>query len=121
MAKTKVVIVYSPGQALRRTVIIPSDDAQVPMHTANLAPGEAVMVGSLWDYRAMGPDMMLFRHVWRSPATDRCAIINPAGYVVAVSRMDPAIDRLPPLHRFHRDPKGVAVVGRLAKNLPLLP
>lgn len=120
MTKTKVVIVYSPGQGLRRTTIIPDDDSQVPIHTANLAHGEAVMVGLLSDYRRIGPDAMLVRYLGRKPTTDRCAVINAAGYVVAVIRADPAIDRHP-AGRLHRDPKGVAVVGQPASGLGLLP
>jgi hypothetical protein len=122
VAATKVVIVYSPNQGMRRTVIIPSDDSQVPIHTANLQPGEAVMVGSLSDYRwNYGPDKMLARYLGRQPTTDRCAVVNSAGYVVGLLKMDPALDRPPPLCRLHRDPNGVAVVGQLAMNLPLTP
>lgn len=120
MPRTKVVIVYSPGQARRRTVILPDDDSQVPVHTRNIAPGEAVLVGTLTDYRRYGPDVMLERYTGRKAQADRCAVINHAGYVVGIIQADPVIDRHP-AGRLHRDPAGVAVVGHSCKNLSLLP
>jgi hypothetical protein len=120
MARTQVVIVYSPNQGIRRTTIIPDDDSQIPVHTKNIAPGEAVMVGTLSDYRRMGPDAMLARFLGRKPTTDTCAVINAAGIVVHVIRADPAIDRHT-AGRLHRDTNGKAVVGSQAKDLGLLP
>ena len=121
MPQTLVVIAYSPGQGLRRVVVLPDDDSQVPVHTRNLAPGEQVMVGSLSDYRTMGPDAMLARYLGRKKTSDRCAVVA-AGVVVGLVAMDPAIDRVAGGH-LHRDPNGVCVVGQPvpATRMPLLP
>src|SRR4051812_5875113 len=121
MPRTKVVIGYSQNLASRRTLVLPHDDAEVPERVAWLqSMGDAVLVGTLADYLHYGPDAMLARHLGRKPQATRCAIINHAGYVVAVLNADPAIDRHP-AGRLHRDPAGVAVVGRPCKNLSLLP
>jgi hypothetical protein len=120
MSKTQIIIVYSPTQALRRTVIIPDDDSQVSMHTKNIQPGECVVVGLLSDYRLYGPDAMLSRYLNRQATTDRCAVIDHTGTVVGIVNADPAIDRLP-LHRLHRDPQNKAIIGQLALGLSLLP
>lgn len=120
MARTQVVIVYSPGQGRVRTVVIPDDDSQVVVHTRNLMPGEAVLVGTLADYQKYGPDAMLARFLGRQPTTDRCAVVNSAGFVVGIVRADPAID-WHPAGRLHRDPQLKAVVGQRAQDLGLLP
>jgi len=120
MARTQIVIGYSFGQGVRRTTVIPDDDSQVPTYVAWLASmGEQVLVGTLTDYRFLGPDAMLARFLGRQPTTDRCAIVNAAGYVVGVIRADPTMDRHP-LGRLHRDPQMKAVPGQLASGLGLL-
>ena len=108
---SKVVIVYSPGQALRRTVIIPDDDSQVPIHVANVVPGEAVVVVSLGLYRLIGPDACLEQVLGRKKQSDRCAVVDGRGVVIGLMPMDPAIDRHHPLGTLYADPEGKAVVG----------
>ena len=114
--QTKVVIVYSIAQGQRRTAIIPDDDSQVSIHTQNVVAGEGVLVGSLSDYRTIGPDAMLERHLGRKPSTDRCAIVNKAGIVVGIIRADPAIDSHL-LGQLRLDHDGSAIVGKLAPTL----
>lgn len=121
MAKTKVIIIYSSKQGILRKVIIPDDDSQIPNYIANIKTGEQVMIASLTDYLwNYGPNNLLARFLGRKSTTDRCAVINAAGYVVAIVRADSAID----YHksgRLHCDPNKTAVVGQLARNLSLLP
>ncbi len=112
MSQTQIVIIYSPNHGRRRTVILPDDDSQVPVHTTNLAPGEQVMVGSLSDYLTIGPDAMLQRYLGKPPVNDRCALVNAAGVVVAHLCADPLIDRVDG-HTLHHDPQGKSVVGKL--------
>ena len=95
MAQTQIVIIYSPNQNQRRTVIIPDDDSQIPIHTANIINGEAVLVGSLVDYQNIGPDAMLAAYIGQQPTSDRCILIDNTNTVVAVVRADPAIDYQP--------------------------
>lgn len=95
MAQTKVVIIYSPNQNVRRTVIIPDDDSQIPIHTANIVKGEAVLVGSLSDYQTIGPDAMLVAHTGQQASNDRCAVVGNLGNIIAVVRGDPLIDTHP--------------------------
>ena len=109
MAQTKVVIVYSPNQNLRRAVIKPDDDSQIPIHTANIAKGEAVLVGSLSDYQTIGPDAMLAAHTGKQPTSDRC-IVHGNGQVMAVVRGDPLIDTHP-LGTVALDTTGQAYAG----------
>lgn len=94
MAQTQIVIVYSPNQNKRRSVIIPDDDSQIPIHIANLLKGEAFMVGLLSDYQAIGPDALLALHTGKSPASDRCIVHNGL-MVQAVVLGDPLIDTHP--------------------------
>jgi hypothetical protein len=114
VAQTKVVIVYSPNQNLRRTVIIPDDDSQISIHTANILPGEAVLVGSLADYISIGPDAMLMAYTGRQPSSDRCMVISNDN-VVAVFKGDPLIDTHP-LGEVVADVTGKAMVGATYKN-----
>lgn len=95
MAATKVVIIYSPNQNLRRTVIIPSDDSEVRVHAANIHPGEAVLVGTLADYQKIGPDAMVLAATGIAPTSDRCAVVDHTGKVAAVVKGDPLIDSHP--------------------------
>jgi hypothetical protein len=44
------------ARAVAWRVIVPDDDSQVSIHTSNLAPGEAALVGLLSDYQSIGPD-----------------------------------------------------------------
>lgn len=118
---TKVVIVYSPGQALRRTVIIPDDDRQVPLHVRNVAPGEAVLVGSLGLYRLIGPDEMLRRVLGRKSVSDRCAVVDARGVVIGHIGADPAIDRNYRHGTLHHDPEGRTVVGQGYHHLDYRP
>lgn len=120
MAQTQAVIVYSVSQGVRRRLVLPNDDAQIAMHAANVAPGEAALVVRLSDLRAVGPDALLVRLLGHKTTTDRCAVINAAGVVVAVIHADPSIDH-DPRGRLHRDPYFAAVIGQLATGLRLLP
>jgi hypothetical protein len=120
MAQSQVVIVYSPGQALRRTVVIPDDDSQVPIHTQNLQPGEAAVVVSLGLYRLVGPDAALASVLGRTAISDRCALADATGKVIGLIRADPAIDRRHPLGTLYHDPGAKAKVGGGVHNLGLL-
>src|SRR5205807_1944920 len=87
---------YSPTQGVRRTTIIPDDDSQVPGYADWLqGMGESVLVGTLEDYRSIGPDVMLARHRGQEPSSDRCAVVSQDGVVVALVRADPEIDKHP--------------------------
>jgi hypothetical protein len=121
MPHSQAVIVYAPASGNVRSVIYPSDDSQAPSHTANIGPGEAVLVVSASDCRQYGAESLLARQLNRPATASRCAVINAAGFVVAVVPADPAIDKPPPFCRLHRDPNNKAVVGQLASNLSLLP
>lgn len=109
MAQTKVVIVYSPNQNKRRTVIIPDDDSHISIHTANIVKGEAVMVGNLSDYQFIGPDALLANFIGQQPTSDRC-IVYANGQVQAVVLGDPSIDKHP-LGTLAIDTTGQAYVG----------
>jgi hypothetical protein len=116
--QTKVVIVYSPNVLQRRHVVIPTDDSEVGIHTANLQPGEAAVVGLLSDYHAIGPDAMLAKLFSVPPSNHRSVVVNAFGVVVDVVQMDPAIDQHP--HgRLLRDPMGLAQVGQSVAGLGL--
>ena len=113
MPQTQIVIVYSPNQNKRRAVITPDDDSQVPIHTANIVKGEAVLVGSLSDYQQIGPDAMLAAFTGQQPTSDRCIVISPDAVnptVVAVCLADPLIDTHP-LGQLAVDTTGQAYVG----------
>lgn len=114
MAQTQVVIIYSPNQNKRRTVIIPDDDSQIPIHTANIVKGEAVMVGSLSDYQTIGPDAMLVAHTGQQPSSDRC-IVHDGLTVKACVLGDPLIDTHP-LGTLAIDTTGQASVGLSVVN-----
>lgn len=121
MSQTLVVIGYSPNQGVRRTTVIPDDDNQVSTYVNWIRGiGESVLVGTMSDYKLMGPDAMLARFLGRSRTTDRCAVINSAGYVVSIICADPLMDSHPE-GRLHHDPSRVAVVGQQSLNLGLFP
>lgn len=114
MPATKVIIIYSPNQNRRRTVIIPDDDSQIPIHTANIVKGEAVLVGDISDYRSIGPDAMLVAHTGKQPSSDRC-IVHSNGKVVACVLGDPLIDTHP-AGALTIDNTGKATVGLSVDN-----
>lgn len=120
MALSKVVIVYSPRHARRRTVIIPDDDSQVPIHTRNLKAGEAVLVVPLADYRLTGPDGLLEKHLGRPAENDRYAITDGAGRVTHFLCMDSSIDREYAGRAYH-DPEARARIGDYVHRLGLSP
>src|SRR4029077_9937773 len=99
-------------------MIIPDNDSQIPQHTSSLMPGEKALVLSMADYKQRGPDVALGMYLGRKPTSDRCAVINHAGYVAGVVHADPWIDRHP-AGRLHRAP--TSVPGQLAVGLGLLP
>jgi hypothetical protein len=127
MSKTQVVIVYSPNTGCRRRTIVPIasdpddwDSVRVPLHAANLQPGEAVMIGTLSDYHTMGPDAMLARYLGRPAQNERCAVIHHAtGVVIGLIQADPKLFQHPDGHLLRPDPRGVVVIGQLARDLPL--
>ena len=114
MAQTQVIIIYSLNQNKRRTVVIPDDDSHIPVHTANIQPGEAVLLGSLAEYKAIGPDAMLVNHTGKQPSNDRC-VIHANGKINAVVSADPLIDTHP-LGQIIHDTTGVARVGYTVTN-----
>jgi hypothetical protein len=127
VAQTQVVIVYSVALGRRRTVIIPDDDSEVPIHLANILPGEAAFAGSLAQYHGIGPDAMVFAKTGHAPLSDRCIVVAPNAVpqsVAAVIRADPAIDSHP-LGNIIIDVTGQAVPGLLVVNgvavLPVFP
>lgn len=111
MPASKVVIVYSPGQALRRVVTIPDDDSQVPALVANVSRGERVLVTSLGLYRLIGPDAILERVTGRKRTSDYCAVVDGRGVVIGHLCADPAIDRLRGATLYH-DPDRLTVHGQ---------
>lgn len=91
MAQTKVVIIYSPNQNRRRTVVKPDDDSQIDLHLNNIIKGEAAFVGTLADYETIGPDAMLEAYTGKTPSSDRCIVVHN-NTVIAVVCADPLID-----------------------------
>ncbi len=61
----KVLIGHKSG--VRHTVVLPDEESQVPGLVAWLeGMGESVLVGDVADYRELGPDVMLERHLGKS-------------------------------------------------------
>lgn len=116
MPQTKVIIVYSPSQNKRRTVIIPDDDSQVNIHATNIAKGEAVFIGSLLDYQTIGPDAMLIAHTNQQASSDRYAIIDGVGNVVLMALLDPLIDIIPQGYIAIQDSQKQLMVGATFVN-----
>ena len=117
MPQSQVVVIYSVSLSSVRRIVHPEDDSQVQGHLFGLQAGEAALVGSLSDYRTIGPYAMLARYLGRPPVNDRCAIVNAAGIVLGHLRADPTIDRHP-LGTLYHDPHSKSVVGKLV-NIPL--
>lgn len=91
MAQTKVIIVYSLNQNLRRRVVKPDDDSQIPFHS-DCADGEALAIVDLEDYDALGADAVLGQYLMQIPQSDRhCIIHNETNEVLAVVSADHTI------------------------------
>jgi hypothetical protein len=129
MAKSKVVIVYSPYQARRRAVIVPDandppdwDEVHVPAHIAReTAPGERAVTIPIGLYHLIGPDAALQQILGRPPQSSRHAVVDPGGKVVSFIHVDSAI--FPVVfrdgHTIKPDPNGRAKVGDLVHRMIL--
>lgn len=93
MAATKVGIIYSVAQSLRRVVFVPDDDSQLPLKPR---AGEAYIEQTLADYQQFGPDFAVQKATGNPPLSDRCVRVPPnvLGIVSAILRADPSIDTL---------------------------
>lgn len=109
MTVTKVLIVYSAAQKIRRTTIIldhpGADDAEFAYWESTIVPGEIAVYIPLDEYNAMGKsdyselgtslDQWLAEQIGE-PSSDQCAVVDGEnGYVSAVVRADPRIDDHP--------------------------
>ena len=92
MPQTKVIIIYSPNQNVRRTTIIPHDDADIDIHVNNISKGEAVLIGEKSDYDTIGADAMLEKHTESKPSSDRCVVVDGDDNVCCLIKGDPLID-----------------------------
>lgn len=93
MTATKVGIIYSVAQSLRRVVFVPDDDSQLPLKPR---AGEAYIEQTLADYQQFGPDFAVQKATGNTPLSDRCVRVPPnaLGIVSAILRADPSIDTL---------------------------
>lgn len=88
MAATKVVIIYSVTQNLRRRVIKPHDDSQIDLHTV-CGEGEAAVVVDLEYYDTLGADAVLGQCLMQIPQSDRhCIVHNVTNEVLTVVGAD---------------------------------
>jgi hypothetical protein len=95
MAQTKVIIIYSPNQNVRRATIVPHDDADIEIHVNNITKGEAVLIGEKLDYDTIGPDAMLSAYTKQQPSSDLCVVVDSNGNVCCGIKADPLIDSHP--------------------------
>jgi hypothetical protein len=102
MPVSKIAVVYSLALSRRRRVIIPSqDDSELEWFTANLAPGEGVVImpySALEDVDGRllpgkNVDNALERNLGKPAMSDRCIVTDKNGAVTHVVLADPSIDR----------------------------
>ena len=97
MALTKVGIIYSLAQLVRRELIKCADDSGYKAHIDRLLPGEGWFEIPIDVYNSFGNPHAIDDYLEASVGaalSDRCAVIN-GDNIVAVCCADPAIDRHP--------------------------
>lgn len=95
MACNQVIIVYSPNQNVRRRVVKPDFDSQIPGLIASHLPGEAYLIVSQEDYDTYGPDALVGWETMSAPSSDHCMIVRNGVLLHARVLADPQIDTYP--------------------------
>jgi hypothetical protein len=107
MTVTKVLVIYSIAQKVRRTLVkldhAGADDREFAIHEAGMVSGEdklyiAIDVYKGFDTKLVNGALPLdiyIASIIGPPASDRCAVITGKGRVVAVIAADPRIDDHP--------------------------
>lgn len=107
MALTKVSVIYSIAQKLRRELLMSKvDDKEIDIHKYRLQPGEGWLDIPLADFQELtfdgyalldGADSIdgYIARILGCPSSDKCAIIDIDDSVVAVVLADPIIDDHP--------------------------
>lgn len=106
MPVTKVGVVYSSAQLVRRRIIkSDSDDADIDIHKATMLPGEAWLEIPLNVYNKFGNTPkdhvtgntldVHIASILGNPKNDVCVIVSPDGNIVGYCHADPSIDSHP--------------------------
>jgi hypothetical protein len=101
MPITKVGIIYSKSQNLRRKVIIPEvDDSEVDIHKNYLLPGEAWMeipmdVYTQYDHPTDVDAFVSIQLNSAEPMNDWCLVVDANSIILACIPADPIIDDHP--------------------------
>ena len=100
MALTKVGIVYSLAQNLRRRVIVPDDDGELVFHKSSLAYGEAYIELPYATFQQFDSptDLDAFLAIElnsANPGSDYCLVVDANDVIQACILADPIIDSHP--------------------------
>lgn len=94
MAITKVGVIYSLAQKVRRELIIADNDSQYEMFKNNIHANEGWLEIPLDDYNKLSPYEIdrYIADIIGPPSSDKCCIVDKDGSILSFVKGDPSID-----------------------------